>query len=146
MRAVLVMPALALALLSANSLSSADASAFLVVVNDANPTSVATVADVARMFMKTARRWENGVPVEPVDQALEAVVRAQFSREVLSKTPGQLQEHWLRETFSGREIPPPIRGSDAAVVDYVRAKPGAIGYVSASTSLPPGVKALKLTR
>ena len=33
-----------------------------------------------------------------------------------------------------------IRGTDAAVLDWVRANPGAIGYVSSGATIPAGVK------
>jgi ABC-type phosphate transport system substrate-binding protein len=42
-------------------------------------------------------------------------------------------------------VPPPVRPSDSAVLDFVRATPGGIGYVSASASLPSGVKALAVS-
>ncbi len=145
MRSAFALPAFSLALLSVVAVALGDTRGYTVVANESNPVSSIATADLARIFMKTVKRWDNGTPVEPIDQSFEAPVRAQFSRAVLGKSSGQVQEYWLRETYSGREIPPPVRGSDAAVLEFVRANPGAIGYVSASTSLPSGVKALTVT-
>ncbi len=142
MRSALASPALSLALLSAASLTLGQTRGYVVVVNESNPKASIATADLARVFMKTVKRWDDGHPAEPIDQAFESPVRAQFSRAVLGKTTAQVQEFWLRETYSGREIPPAVRGSDAAVLEFVRANPGAVGYVSASASLPSGVKAL----
>ena len=43
-----------------------------------------------------------------------------------------------------REFPPLVKGDDAEVIDYVAKSPGGVGYVGASTELPPSVKALKV--
>ncbi len=142
MRSALAAAASSLALVTVAALALGETRGYVVVVNESNPKRVMATADLARVFMKTVKRWDDGRAIEPIDQTLESPVRAAFSRAVLRKTVGQLQDHWLRETFSGREIPPPVRGSDAAVLEYVRANAGAIGYVSAGTSLPSGVKAL----
>ena len=142
MRSALAIAASSLALVSVAALALGETRGYVVVVNESNPKASIATADLARVFMKTVKRWDNGRPVEPIDQSFESPVRAQFSRAVLGKTSGSCRSHWLRETYSGREIPPPVRGSDAAVLEFVRANPGAIGYVSAGTSLPSGVKAL----
>jgi ABC-type phosphate transport system substrate-binding protein len=142
MRSALAFPALSLALLSAATLTLGQTRGYVVVVNESNPKASIATADLARVFMKTVKRWDDGRPVEPIDQSFESPIRAQFSRAVLGKTAGQVQEFWLRETYSGHEIPPPVRSSDAAVLEFVRGNPGAIGYVAAGASLPSGVKAL----
>ena len=51
-----------------------------------------------------------------------------------------IAEFWRQQIFSGRNVPPVEKASDAEVLDFVRGNPGAIGYVSASTSLAPDVK------
>ncbi len=142
MRSALAIAASSLALVTVAALTLGETRGYVVVVNESNPKTTIATADLARVFMKTVKRWDNGRAIDPIDQSLESPVRAAFSRAVLGKTVGQLQDHWLRETFSGREIPPLVRSSDAAVLEYVRANAGAIGYVSAGTSLPSGVKAL----
>jgi len=140
MRPALVVSALTLACVAPLAAAPSGSAEYVIVVHEANPVAEIRADDLARLFLRTVRRWESGTAVEPVDQSLSSLLRNRFSREVLGKTPGQLQEYWLRETFSGRELPPPVRASDAAVLDYVRASEGAIGYVSAAASLPLGVK------
>src|SRR5512138_1012634 len=142
MRSALAIAASSLALVTVAALALGETRGYVVVVNESNPMPSIATADLVRVFMKTVKRWDNGRAIEPIDQSPESPVRAAFSRSVLGKTVSQVQDHWLRETFSGREIPPPVRGSDAAVLEYVRANSGAVGYVAAGTSLPSGVKAL----
>jgi hypothetical protein len=45
--------------------------------------------------------------------------------------------------FSGRDTPPAIKASDASVLEFVRANPGAIGYVSPGADLA-GVKVVSV--
>ncbi len=146
MRSARALPALSLALLSAAALSVADARSYLVVVNDSNPANAVAAAELARVFRKTVRQWTNGVSITPVDQSFQSAVRLRFSQDVLGRSPGQMQEYWLRQTYSGGEIPPPVRDSDAAVLEFVRSNAGAVGYVSSTVSLPAGVKALAITQ
>ncbi len=146
MRSARALPALSLALLSAAALSVADARSYVVVVNDSNPANAVAAAELARVFRKTVRQWTNGVSITPVDQSFQSAVRLRFSQDVLGRSPGQMQEYWLRETYSGGEVPPPVRDSDAAVLEFVRANAGAVGYVSSTVSLPAGVKALAITQ
>ena len=49
--------------------------------------------------------------------------------------------YWNALIFSGRELPPLEKATDADVIAYVRATPGAIGYVSAGADIA-GVKLL----
>jgi ABC-type phosphate transport system substrate-binding protein len=146
MRSAPALAALCVALLSVAALVVADARGYVVVVNESNPKAVLPAEDLARVFKKTVRRWDNGATIEPVDQSFESTVRLRFSQDILGRSPGQMQEYWLRQTYSGREVPPLVRGSDAAVLEFVRANPGAIGYVSASASLPSGVKAVSVSQ
>jgi ABC-type phosphate transport system substrate-binding protein len=120
--------------------------AYQVVVNTANPRGEIPAQELARIFLRTVRRWDSGAAVVPVDQTLTSPVRQAFTRDVLGQTPGQIQEYWLRQTFSGGTVPPPVRATEAAVLEHVRATEGAIGYVSTASPLPAGVKAVAVLR
>ena len=141
--ATLALGALAVAVPTA--IASSEAS-YRVIVHRNNPAEQLAAQEVARLFLKTTRRWDSGAAVQPVDQTLNSPVRQQFTRDVLGQTPGQLQEYWLRQTFSGRDVPPPVRPTETAVVDFVRGTEGAIGYVSADLVLPAGVKIVTVVR
>ncbi len=113
---------------------------YRVIVNAANPVSTLEARDVSRMFRKEMTRWKDGSAVAPVDQRTKAPVRAAFSQKVHGRSVQMMAEFWRQQIFSGRNVPPVEKASDAEVIDFVRANPGAIGYVSGSTSLAPDVR------
>ena len=118
----------------AQALGSAD-SGVLVVVHPSNSVGALSREQVSRLFLRKVARWPDGVPVFPVDQRREAAVREAFTRSVHRRSVDMLTLYWQRQVFSGRQVPPPENKSDAAVLDYVRSTPGAIGYVSADTDV-----------
>lgn len=139
--------ALLVSLAAAGVEAQVEAPGFLVVVNTDNPTTKLAKDEVAKMFRKQILRWPGweGEPrIEPVDQRANAPVRESFTREVHGWSQQRLQSYWHRKIFSGDAVPPPTRETDAAVLEFVRQSPGAIGYVSAGTPLGRGVRALVL--
>lgn len=99
----------------------------------AHPHGTAGVLDrdrVADLFLKKKRDWPNGDAAFPVDLELGASARIAFSRDVLRRPVAAVRRYWQQIIFAGRGLPPPELSSDAAVVRYVLAHPGAIGYVS----------------
>ena len=45
-------------------------------------------------------------------------------------TTAAVKSYWNQQIFSGRDVPPVEKKSDAEVLTFVRSTPGAIGYVS----------------
>ena len=117
-----------------------------VIVNSSNSVQELSSEDVARIFLKKVRTWPDGRMASPVDQSGASPVRATFGKEVLRLSLGEQKEYWLTQTLSGRELPPRALEGDRAVLDFVGNQTGAIAYVSPGTELPPGVKALKVSR
>ncbi len=117
---------------------------YRVVVHASNSVGQLSSEDVARLFLKKVRTWPDGRLAAPVDQSLTSPVRANFTREVLQLSIGAQKDYWLKQTLSGREVPPRALEGDAAVLTFVAAQQGAIAYVSQETPLPPGVRVLKV--
>lgn len=139
---ILVMTAV---LLPALPLPAQDAG-FVVVINAENPVTSAEAKTVGKMFLKKIKRWpDSDVAVVPVDQGEKSEVRDAFTREVHGKRVSAIKIFWQRMIFSGRDVPPDELGSDTAVLAFVVATPGGIGYVSAGADLGDGVKVLTLT-
>jgi ABC-type phosphate transport system substrate-binding protein len=138
---------IAAALLLAGGQPVAAAADFVVVVNAANPESALPAANVSKMFLQRITHWTRTPErVMAVDLAEDSPVRASFSRAVHERSTAAVKAYWQKMIFSGRDVPPPEKASAAEVLAYVRANPGAIGYVPAGTALPDGVKALKVTQ
>ncbi len=126
-------------LLGAPSRVSAQDSDIKVVVNSANPLSELSSADVAGLFLKRIARFPGGGPAVPVDQAKGSATRGAFSRKLLGRPASAVDAYWQQQIFAGGELPPAVKPSDDDVVAFVKATPGAIGYVSAGASVA-GVK------
>ena len=130
--------ALALALAAAPTAPAATAEGFQVIVNAANPVSTVPKDLLGRMFLKKVQKWENGQAVAAVDQDQASAARAAFSKVVLGKPVSAVASYWQQQIFAGRDVPPAEKNGDAAVVAYVKANPGAVGYVSGNA--PADVK------
>jgi ABC-type phosphate transport system substrate-binding protein len=134
--------ALFAALASAAAAAPTPAAPYRVVVNSANAASSATRDEAAKFFLKKVTSWPGGQAVQPVDQSKDSAVRKAFSQAVLGKDVAAVESYWQQAIFSGRGVPPPEKPSDADVLAFVRANPGAIGYVSGGADLGASVKEL----
>lgn len=119
--------------------------AYTVVVHASNPVSSLPRAEVSKIFLKKVTRWDDGDPIEPIDQVERSPTRAAFSEDVHRRGVSAIKSYWQRMIFSGREVPPPEVPDDARVLAFVRANPGAIGYVSANARPGSGVHELDVT-
>lgn len=118
---------------------------YKVIVNSSNKVSSMTKTEVSKLFLKKNARWDNGKKVYPVDLVFNSNIRQAFSVEIHGKRVTAVKAYWQKMIFSGRAVPPPEKASDDEVIAYVRAKPDAIGYVSASAQTG-AVKVLRITK
>jgi ABC-type phosphate transport system substrate-binding protein len=100
-------------------------------------------ASVAAIFLRQAPRWSDGSPVVPVDQSVKSTVRNIFSNRILNQPLMDVQIYWQRKMSAGL-MPPPVKTSDEEVIAFVASTPGAIGYVSAASTVPDSVKVLEI--
>jgi len=126
---------LALALVA----GSARAQEYKVVAHAAVGVSELTASAANRLFLKQEKSFSSGTAAVPVNLAKTSPVRAAFSQAVHGRAVGAIEQYWQQQLFSGRETPPDAKAGDAAVLEFVKATPGGIGYVSASASIPAGV-------
>lgn len=118
---------------------------FVVVVNDRNTVVALSKGRVSRFFLRKALRWDSGALVHPVDLPPGNPAREAFSQCVLGKSVASVRAYWQQQIFSGRTVPPIEKATDAAVLEFVRETPGAIAYVSPSSTLPRGVHSIDVT-
>jgi ABC-type phosphate transport system substrate-binding protein len=122
---------------------------FRLIVNADNPATAMAAKDLAKIFIKKTSTWsgwrvaDGEVKVVAIDQHDNAVRQA-FSDAVHGKSVSAIERYWQKMIFSGRGVPPDKADGDAAVIAYVRAHPGAIGYVSGAAALGAGVKELRI--
>ena len=114
------------------------------IVNVANPSAQIQRSALLAIFMGEMTTWSDGKTIAPVDHSMRSPVRAAFSEKLLGKPAMSVQIHWLRKVAAEHVNPPPAKPSDAEVVAFVRANPGAIGYVAADFTLDETVKVMKV--
>lgn len=90
-----------------------------------------TLDELAQIYLRRKRHWDDGVAIVPLNLASGTELRARFSQRVLRQGESQLADYWNRRYFDGL-MPPATLASSAAVRRYVAADPRAIGYVRAS--------------
>jgi ABC-type phosphate transport system substrate-binding protein len=119
---------------------------FKVVINESNTTTSIARANLSDCFMNQAATftWISGQPLVPIDQAANSETRQAFSLDIHGRDVNAVKSYWQRQIFTGKAVPPQERASDEEVLAFVRSTPGAVGYVSASTELGPGVKELEV--
>ena len=133
---------LALSLLLLGAAAPAAAEEFKVVVHPDNPVAHLSQAQVSRLFLKKTLRWPEGRAVHPVEPTSPRL-RERFALSIHEKSLNAVKSYWNQLIFSGREVPPVSKSTDADVIAFVRSNPGALGYVSASTEAH-GVKTVAL--
>jgi ABC-type phosphate transport system substrate-binding protein len=133
--------AFALAALATGGATAAEQA--IVIVNPSNPTATMNKADVSKLFLKQTGTWSDGAKVVPVDLAKTSATRADFTRAVHGRSMEAILAYWNQKMFSGADVPPPQKTSERDVIEFVRANPGAVGYVSASAPVQQ-VKVLRI--
>ncbi|HEU4388578.1 MAG TPA: hypothetical protein VFV34_12325 [Blastocatellia bacterium] len=106
---------------------------YKVIVNTSNPVSSISKDQVSKFFLKKVTKWDNGQTVLPVELPKTSPARQAFSLQIHGKPVKAIESYWQQKIFSGRDVPPVEKPSDAQVVGYVKANAGAIGYVSGDT-------------
>lgn len=102
---------------------------FKVIVHPDNPATSVSRGFLRDAFLKKSTEWAGGEAILPVDLSWRFAERSVFTEQVLQKTPAQVKNYWNQQIFSGKGVPPPEADSPAAVIAYVLANPGAIGYI-----------------
>lgn len=143
MRTPILMLAATLALSTAPEAAQAQ-QGYVVIVNEVNEVSEISAADLSAMYLKKTRRWPSGQEVLPVDLSDNQSTRESFSLAVHGKSTSAIKAYWQKMIFSGKAVPPVEKTVDQDVIAYVRATPGAVGYVSPNASVS-GVRRVRVT-
>src|SRR5262245_13843827 len=101
-----------------------------VIVHPARQAAL-TVEDLAQVYLRRKRFWDDGTPIVPLNLAAGTPLRDAFSRAVLRQSEARLSDYWNRQYFHGT-LPPATLGSTAAILRYVASDPNAVGYVPAA--------------
>jgi ABC-type phosphate transport system substrate-binding protein len=101
----------------------------VVVVSARNAVTALSRNQVADIFLGKTRRFPNGDPALPVDQAEGSKAREEFYLAVADKSPAQIKAYWSKIIFTGRGQPPAAVSNEAELKKRIAANPAAIGYI-----------------
>jgi ABC-type phosphate transport system substrate-binding protein len=116
-------------LLVATSVQPMDAA--IVVIVNSHRSATLRVEDVARIFLRKQRFWDDGSPIVPLNREAGSTLRETFSHRVLGVASTALAAYWNEQYFLGT-MPPATLSSSEAVKRYVATERNAIGYIDAN--------------
>ncbi len=132
------------ALLPLSEAPALESAGFQIIAHPSAPVSSLTEAEASDYFLKKATTWPDGSRVTPVTLA-DREVTDTFARKVHRRNALAIRKFWQRQVFTGRGVPPQEMKTVEHVLSFVSSRPGAIGYVPASTALRDrGVHAIEL--
>jgi hypothetical protein len=114
---------------SLGSWSAAGAQDVVLVANSGVKISQITNAEVRAIFMGTRTRFADGSHAVPVTLKGGAAHEV-FLGNYVGETPEEFRSQWRKVVFTGQGAMPKAFDSESALIDYVAATPGAVGYVS----------------
>src|ERR1035441_1001584 len=105
----------------------------VLVVNQGVQISEIRDADLRAIFTGEKTRFADGSHAVPVTLKGGAVHEV-FLRNHLGESPDEFRAEWRKAAFTRQGAMPRAFASEAALIEYVAATPGALGYVS---RIPP---------
>jgi ABC-type phosphate transport system substrate-binding protein len=114
---------------SVTSLSAARAQDVVLIVNQDVRISEIKDADLRAIFTGVKTRFADGTRAVPVTLK-GGPVHEVFLKNHLGESPDEFRAQWRKAVFTGEGAMPKTFDSEAALVDYVAATHGALGYVS----------------
>ncbi len=124
--------------------SAASAQDVVLVANKSVQISQISDADLRAIFMGSKTRFSDGSHAVPVTLK-GGPAHEVFLRNHLGEGPADFQAQWRKAVFTGQGAMPRSFESESALIEYVAATPGALGYVSRVSSKDP-VKRLAAVR
>jgi ABC-type phosphate transport system substrate-binding protein len=86
-------------------------------------------ADLRALFTGEKTKFADGSHAVPVTLKGGAVHEV-FLKKHLDESPEDFRAQWRKAVFTGQGAMPKACDSESALIDYVAATPGALGYVS----------------
>lgn len=119
-----------------NFKSTADIS-IVIIVNKENPTSDLTVSQAKLYWLRrTKKRWpEINKNIRPVDRKKDCPEQQIFYKKVIAMKALDIDNYFLQRQYESSESPQEKFANDNAILEYVAAQDGAIGYINSATDI-----------
>jgi hypothetical protein len=115
------------------SWSAASAQDVVLVANKGVQISEISNADLRAIFMGTRTRFADGSHAVPVTLK-GGPAHEVFLKNHVGEGPEEFRSQWRKVVFTGQGAMPKAFDSESALIEYVAATPGAVGYVSRISS------------
>ncbi len=114
----------------------ADAAELYLVVNAANPLRSLSQREAVALFTGRTRSYPNGDPARPFDQPRDSPAREAFYMALTGMDLARINSYWARLLFSGQVLPPTVVRNDVEMVESIKQRADALGYLSSAPSDP----------
>jgi hypothetical protein len=109
--------------------SAASAQDIVLVANKGVQISEIRAADLRAIFMGAKTRFADGSHAVPVTLK-GGPAHEVFLKNHVGESPDEFRAQWRKAVFTGQGAMPRAFDSESALIEYVAATPGALGYVS----------------
>lgn len=103
--------------------------AICVVVNKGNGVPSINARILRNIYLGKQAMWPDNKPIL-VAVFKEGNLHEKFLKTIVQQNPTQFSLYWKNLTFTGTGVAPKVFDTEAEVKAYVKANPGAIGYIS----------------
>lgn len=110
----------------------------VVITHPGNATAALSKDDLDAIYNGKKANWPDGSRIV-LAVVTDGPVHEAFLKSYVGKTPAQFSAAWKKIVFTGKAKAPQECADEAAMIAFVAATPGAIGYISDATT-PSGVK------
>lgn len=100
-----------------------------VIVHPSVQVETLSQAQLRSIYLMRQVVWPDGIPIRVFTLAPRSAVNLQFCRDQLQLFPYQLERVWQKLTYSGTGTPPTELKDQQAMLQMIKATPGAIGYI-----------------
>ncbi|MBU3018700.1 hypothetical protein KO519_13505 [Paraglaciecola agarilytica] len=113
----------------------------IVVANTENRELQLNRQQVRNLFMGGALPYN----LEAIALPPENQTRVLFNTKVVGLTESRIQSYWAQMRFTGRKKEPKEIGTEQAILNYIKANPGTVGYLPGGISIPDELTVLYST-
>lgn len=100
------------------------------------PGVTISMAEVRDVFLGE-KQFAGSAKLAPVDNS---AVQTEFLDKVMKMDAGKYTAAWTKKSFRDGSTPPPVKGSDGEVVEFLKHTAGACGYLGSAP--PAGLSAI----
>ncbi len=113
---------------------------YVVIVNNNNPLSSVSAADLKRLYTGKLDNIDNN-SVVPVNMSLDNPAAISFLKEVVGMESADYKSFWLAQQIRGGSSAPVVKKNEADMLSFIKENANAVGYLPKETA-PDGVKVI----